>query len=225
MTALFRMLGAGLAYFSIASVLSIVVLLGLGWYTGKLTPQKLARLRAVIHGISEDKGVGSEIALDVEQPSYEEILEQRRLDFRQLELREEIVRQNVSFMDRQRAAITAKRQEFDTAKQKFEEQLAAMEAESTSTGEEDMRLTVENIKPAQAKQQITLMLDRGEFEKVVSLLAAMSITKRAKIVAEFRTPEDATRLSKILELMADGAPLTPMIEESRSTASPQPVQR
>lgn len=225
MGALVTRLAAGLAYFSIASVLAVLVLLGAAWYSGKLNSSKMARLRAVLHGVDEPAVARTAPVLESEQPSYDEILEQRAINFRQLELREEIVRQNVAHINRQRGEITASRQDFDRAKKMFDDELTALRTQADSAGEENVRLTFENIKPLQAKQQITMMLDRGEMEKVVTLLSSLSINKRAKIAAEFKTPDDAARLSKILELMGDGEPLTSLVDQSRGTEDQPATQR
>jgi hypothetical protein len=216
---------AALAYFSIATVLAALILLGIGWYGGKLTGQTLSRLRAALHDQELAATAAGQTAPDVEQPSYEEILEQRAINFRQLELREQVVRQTADLVNRQRADVVALRQAFDQAQKAFNDQLAALAGQTQSSAEENVRLTFENIKPPQAKQLLLLMLDRGELDKVVALLAAMPVAKRAKIAAEFKTPEETTRLSKILELMGDGAPLAGMIEQARGSAEQQPTQR
>lgn len=222
---LISMLGAGLAYVSIASVLALATLVGIGFYSGKLTSKKLARLRTVLHEADDEADKGPKVAVDLEQPSYEEILEQRAVNFRELELREEIVRQNVNLLNRQRLEITSKRQDFDQVRQAFQEELAQMQNAALVAGEENVRLTFENLKPAQAKQQILLMLERGEIDKVVSLLASISVGKRAKIAAEFTTPEDAQRLSNMLELMGEGAPLADLVEKTKNANANQPTQR
>lgn len=221
MSRLLAKLGAGLAYFAIATLLAQVALVALGVSHGRLTESSLRKIRDVLNGVDTSDGVvGAGIAQEIELPSYEEILAARSVQFRTLELREEIVRQNVNLVNRERLEFSQQRDAFERARQTFEEQLAQMQDAALLAGEENVRETVATMKPQQAKQQIMLMLEQGEMEKVVALLAAMPMNKRAKIVAEFQTPEDATRLHEILEKMGQGEPTTQYIEQARDATPP-----
>lgn len=226
MTRLLGMLGAGVAYFCIATVIAAVVLLVMFWQSGALSANKLARIREVFHDVDQPASPQAMPPLDAEQPSYEEIVEARAIKFRELELREEIVRQNVTLVQHEKAETTAQRQDFDRIKKQFDDELLAMENQALVAGEENVRQTIESIKPLQAKEQILRMLERDEIENVVAMLAAMPINKRAKIVAEFKAPPDAAKLSEILKLMGEGVPTTPLVDNALQPGAPdQPNPR
>ena len=59
-----------------------------------------------------------------------------------------------------------------------------------------MQLIWENIKPKQAKEQILQMIDSNEQDAVVAILTKMSISKQAKIIGEFKTPEESKNSRK-----------------------------
>jgi hypothetical protein len=226
MMGLLSKLGAGIAYFCIATVLAAVAVVFIAFQQGLLSNAKLARFQTIMHDAEPVAGKAPPLPLNAEQPSYAEILEARAIQFRELELREEVVRQNVSLVQQQRTEVTAERQEFDRVKKSFDEELAAMQSTALVDGEENVRQTIEGIKPPQAKEQILRMLERGQMENVVSLLSGMPINKRAKIVAEFKTPEDAAKLAEILKLMGDGGPLAPIAEGAMKPSDPNsPIQR
>jgi hypothetical protein len=60
-------------------------------------------------------------------------------------------------------------------------------------------------------------------ENVVAMLAAMPINKRSKVVAEFTSADEAAKLSEILKLMGEGAPLAPMIDNALKPAVASPA--
>jgi hypothetical protein len=221
----FSKITAGVVYFAIATLLAQVALVAIGVSQGALTKAKLNRIRDILHSPDESATASGSSELEVEMPSYEEILAARAVEFRTLEMREEIVRQNVNLINRERLELTSKRDEFDRAQQAFEQKLSEMESEALLAGEENVRETIATMKPQQAKQQIMLMLERGEMEKVVALLAAMPTTKRAKVVAEFQTADDAARLNEILERMGEGEPLAQIVDQARAATAPNSTQR
>lgn len=218
MGGLISKLGAGVSYFAVATVLAAITLVVIGFSTGKLSETKLARLRAVLVG-AETPTPKARPDEAKETPSYEELLERRSVKFRELELREEVVRQNVSILTRERLDVTARRDELTRIQQAFQAELAQMADAALMAGEENVRLTFERMRPPQARQQLLLMLEQGELENVVAMLAAMPIERRAKIVAEFKSPEDLPRLNEILEVMGQGDPVARMVEETRGAMS------
>lgn len=218
MGGLISKLGAGVSYFAVATVLAAITLVVIGFSTGKLNGAKLARLRAVLVG-AEAPTPKARPDEAQETPSYEELLERRSVKFRELELREEVVRQNVSILTRERLDVTARRDELTRIQQAFQAELAQMADAALVAGEENVRLTFERMRPPQARQQLLLMLEQGELENVVAMLAAMPIERRAKIVAEFKSPEDLPRLNEILEVMGQGDPVARMVEETRGAMS------
>jgi hypothetical protein len=55
------------------------------------------------------------------------------------------------------------------------------------------------MKPKQAKEQLLLKFKEDKIEVVVETMKNMEETKRAKVLTEFKTPEDQEILAKILE--------------------------
>jgi hypothetical protein len=58
----------------------------------------------------------------------------------------------------------------------------------------------------------------------VALISAMSPAKRAKLLAEFKTPEENERLAKILTLIRTGEPELTLIDEAKAQLQPVPNQ-
>ena len=63
---------------------------------------------------------------------------------------------------------------------------------------------VESIKPRQAKELVVGMLDNGEEDEVVLLLSGMSDSKRAKLLAEFKTADENKKIDDVLRRIRQG---------------------
>ena len=60
------------------------------------------------------------------------------------------------------------------------------------------------------------MIDKQEMNEVVTILVAMPIAKRAKIVSEFKTAEELQKLDEMLRLIRQGVPEVNLIDKTRS---------
>src|SRR6185295_18219114 len=88
-----RMLGVALLYFCVATVLAQVVVLGMLWWKGAFSDDRVVAMFAALHGIHpETSGAGSPATVKTdsahEQPSLEEISKKRLLASLDLSLRE-----------------------------------------------------------------------------------------------------------------------------------------
>jgi len=78
---------------------------------------------------------------------------------------------------------------------------------------------LQTIKPKQAKELLVQMLENNEIDQVVLLLSGLSETKRAKILAEFKTPDENKRLSEVLRLIRQGQPGTSIADKAQQQFS------
>jgi len=150
-----------------------------------------------------------------EMPSYDQILETRAVKYRNLEIREQELRDSFSQLQNQEAQLTDDKKHYKQLREAFDAQLLAMREGSLATGKDEVRRTLESIKPKQAKALILEMLDNKEIEEVVALLGPMADTKRAKIIGEFKTPEELEKLSEVLRRIREGSPSASVSESTR----------
>jgi hypothetical protein len=97
----------------------------------------------------------------------------------------------------------------------FDAKLAALNGDAMSAGVDEVRRTLETVKPKQAKQFIVEMLDRKEIDDVVTLLSGMADAKRAKIIGEFKTPGDLDKISEVLRRIREGEPSSSLSDTAR----------
>jgi flagellar motility protein MotE (MotC chaperone) len=229
------MLFGGLALVCIATMLTLLLGLAYGWTHGYLDKEKLNRVVEVVRG--EDVPHGAETAdkpkappQAEEQPSYDDIERSRGVKTRDLELREQSVESGIERIRFETRKLTDERDRYDLLKTSFEKVLKDRRNDAILAGRENIRLIWENIKPKQAKEQILQMIEQGQQNEVVAILSSISITKRAKIISEFKTEDESKKLEEILRLIREGIPDVLPIDQTReelkkfNPKQPQPTQ-
>jgi flagellar motility protein MotE (MotC chaperone) len=216
---IFGLLGNGIVYLSVGSMISLCLLLGYAFTKGYVDKDKLSKIAAIAQGLdtspttslaSGDKSAsGAEIVKEPdtpEQPSLEEIETRRAVQVRHLELREQAIDSHLQQLYSLQNQLTDEKQTYERQKTAFEKQLTQLHDGATATGRDNIRQIWENIRPKQAKDQIVQMIDAQKQDDVVAILNAMPITKRAKIIGEFKTDDDNKKLNEILDLIRQGMP-------------------
>jgi len=221
-------------YFCIATVISQTILLGYAAVAWKIDGTKLVQMLAIARGIDlfamKEEVDKQREDVSKEQVSYEEIRQARALNVHHLQLREQALKDGLEQLQyKQRRVVESllsERAQFDQVKTSFENQLKSMEDGAVATGLTNVRVPLETIKPAQAKQLLVEMITNDEMDVVVSLLSAMPGSKSAKIMGEFKTPEETEQLGEILRRMRQGVPLTTLVQETEGQlAAPNPIQQ
>lgn len=215
---------AALLYFSFATLIAEGIMASYVWSNWHLDREKIARLVAVARGIELGEPQASVVpppdAAAPEQPSYDQIVEARAAKDKDLELREQALASALAQLqsDQQKLAENEKRYKLDRAD--FETKLAAATQSATSEGQEDVRRILQTVKPKQAKEFLQGMLESKEMDEVVLLLSGMTDSKRAKILAEFKTPEETKSIEEVLRLIRKGVPEAPLAQQTLDKLRP-----
>ncbi len=213
------------AYFCVATCIAEAIMVGYVVSQKNIDREKLMQIMAVLHGIDLTRVQGApETAPDApqEQVSLEQIAQARAIHVRHLELREQALKAGLEqlLFDEQKLAEEKKR--YDRQREEFEARLLALQQEAEGAGISELTAIMEKIKSRQAKEQIMRMLADDEIEEVVTLLAGMQDTKRAKIIGEFKTPEESAKLAEVLRRIREGDPLSGLAEGTQEQLTPEP---
>jgi flagellar motility protein MotE (MotC chaperone) len=215
---------AALLYFSFATLIAEGIMASYVWSSWQLDREKIARLVAVARGIELGEPQASAAPppdqAAPEQPSYDQVVEARAAKDKDLELREQALASALAQFqsDQQKLAENEKRYKLDRAD--FETKLAATTQSATSAGQEDVRRILQTVKPKQAKEFLQGMLESKEMDEVVLLLSGMTDSKRAKILAEFKTPEETKKIEEVLRLIRKGVPEAPLAQQTLDRLRP-----
>ena len=212
-------LGAIIAYFCIGTVLAAALGFGYLWSNGALNSEKILSMIATAKGIDLATKNKSQAEKDAErdsaQPSIEDVARARAMKLRDVELREQALRQHVENVKFEQTKLSDENGRYNRIREAFEAELKSLRTGSIATNQENARLILENVKPKQAKDQILRMINNGEMQEVVMILSSMPITKRAKIITEFKTDQEAVKLAELLKLIREGVPEVDLIDDTK----------
>lgn len=217
-----------MVYFCIATIITQVILLCYVAATWQLNGTKAVRMLAIARGIDlfeMQKEIDQERdKLSAEQVSYNEILQARALNVHYLQLREQALKDGLGQLQFKQRNLLEEKGRFEQIVTVFQEKLDSVESGAIAGGMDAVRAPLEAIKPTQAKQLLVEMIDDGEMDVVVSLLSAMPNSKCAKIMSEFKGPEEIAQLNEILGLMRQGVPIASLVQETEEQLT-QPNQK
>jgi hypothetical protein len=223
MKKLFGAMSAAFVYFCIGQTLALFVLVGALVAKGLLTHDKLEQIAAVMQGVDLREVTESideaRTKAKLPQPSLQDVAAARALKSRDLELREQELRNQLNLIRQEQSKLTSEADRYQKVQTDFEVRLKNLREGVIATNLENARIILENMKPKQAKEQIQRMLTDGEMKQAVSLMSAMPVEKRAKIVTEFKTDKESEELAEMLRLIRAGEPEVTLIDETQKNLS------
>ncbi|MAI32323.1 MAG: hypothetical protein CBE00_05410 [Planctomycetaceae bacterium TMED240] len=207
----------GLAAFCVATVLTQVILLTYFLIRGTLNHNSAIQLIALVNGIDVSGMRLQEIyrqSENYEQPSYAEILAQRKMNSLDMDLR---LRSQQQFRDELSVMLADLRTDQDRFSDRllaFRNELKQLTDEAQENGLQDVQRTLQSLDPEQAKEQLLIMYDDKRIDDVVTILQAMSTDARRDILAEFTAPGDVDILADVLRRISEGMPVSSLIKET-----------
>ena len=208
-------LTSALAAFCVATVITQVILTGYFASRGALTAESMTKLLALMNGIDITGNKLQQIlreSEDREQPDFDEILEARKAQSYDMDMR---LRSQKEFRDElstMLAELRNERDRFDERLTSFRRELAEIRQGAQSEGLQDVQRTLQSLDPIQAKQQLLIMYDDERIDEVVTIVQAMSTEKRKDILAEFVSKDEADKLADILRRISEGMPTSSLID-------------
>jgi hypothetical protein len=206
--------GPLVAYLCVATVLAEVILLGYLWSKGRLNEEIMLRVVAAANGIERPQANRKPNEEEDVQVSLDDVARARAMRSRDFELREQSLGSNVAVVKAEYDKLIDEKNRYERIKAAFRSQLEELQEGVLANNRETARLILESVKPKQAKEQILRMVKDGDINDVVSLLAQMPTTKRAKILGEFKTDDEEATLAEILKLIREGVPESDLIEDT-----------
>lgn len=206
-------------YFCIATIIAQAIGIGTLLYLGRLDGQRVAQILALAQGMDlvalAERDEPDLVVESSEQISFAAVEEQRALRLRGMELRMVALQKGVDRVRLEQEQLTDERALVSRLRDEFFQMLAEREDASIVAGMQDVRRVWEKIRPQQAKELILQMVDAGELEIVVQMFRDMSLSKKARIVGEFKTAEERAQLEVILQNIIEGEPQTGLISQTR----------
>ena len=200
----------------VGTIITQMLLAAVLWPKMKLNRERISQIASIAQGVdvAAKEEVKGPPQLESEQASYQEIVEARAVKYRNLELREQQLRNNLVQVQTEESKLADEAKKCKQLADSFKAQLEDVRKTATSTGMDDVLRTLVSIKPKQAKEQLLVMLDNKEIDTVVSLMRQMPDKKRANIIAEFKSDEKE-KLSEVLRRLREGQPEIKAVDKAQ----------
>ena len=212
------------AYFSVATVLAEAAALGIVWAKGNLNSETGFQLLAIAYDVDLNavwKRVKSEATpIREAQVSYDEVVESRAGAGLNLYLREMAADKGLNDIRELQSALEHERDQYRKLKDDFDQALEQLKQGAADQGLQDVQRQLVSATVQQAKDQMVRILDEPTIESetsmqfVVTILKAMPLDKRKKILSEFKEQE-LDQLHEILKRIRRGVPNVDLIRETR----------
>jgi len=222
---LLRSLLTVLVCFSVATMLAEGVLLAVLWHKGHLKRETITQLLAVAYDVDlatmwrEVEAASRPI--DVEQISFVEVQEARKLARLDLDLREMAADKGLIDVRQLDYMLSHERQEYETLKQAFDQQIEQVRQGAADGSLKELQRQLESVDAKLAKDQIlrilndTALAPEAAMQSVVTMFKNMPLDKRKKIISEFKTPEESQQLQEVLRQVRLGAPDVDVLQRAR----------
>lgn len=219
MKRLFSFLATAFTYFSIATMIALIVAVGSLWFKGVLDEGRLYRVLGALHGVDvvtmHQQLLAQGDNVEDEMPSYATRRKLLTLKSFNQDLRKNAIDNAWAEMNEMRTKLEVKSTRFEEIKENYAAKLQQASNEEQAEALQEVRRTLEAIKPEQAKEQILKMLEDDAMDDVVTIMKNMPIDKRKKIIGEFEKGPDVESLYNILSEIRKGEPLASEIKETQ----------
>jgi len=229
MKAALQWLGNLVVAFSIGTVVTLAVLVGMLWWKGALADERVLGMLAALQGIKPAPPQQKAKVLDArsEQPSLDQIMEARLRASLDLDLRESAIDKSLGDLRNLETQIKAESTRLDQWKTSFDQRVTALQSAATDAALLELQRTLEAMDPKQAKDQIMQMLEDPTtasdkpMNDVVTIMKAMPLDKRRKILSKFTTAPEIEKLHAVLQEIRRGTPETDLLNETRKQLQQQ----
>lgn len=203
--------------FCVGTVLAQGAGLAVVWSKGWLTSDRAFQVLAVLHGIAPtggDAGSSDQPTAEGEQISHDDVVRSRAKESLNLTLRENAIEKGMTDLRRLEVELKKDRDRFDDLKRNYEGELNKLRNIAQNEALLETQRTLETLQPRQAKEQLLLMMDKGDMKHVVTIIKSMGMDKRKKILGEFKTPDESTKLYEILHEIRSGTGEADLIQST-----------
>ena len=226
MGSVIKMATSVLLYTCMATLISQAAVVGYFWTSGTLSRHKARQIADIIAGVDmipADMAKPTDQLDDpTQQISFEEIVQHLVAKNLNLDLREQAVGKGISDLRALATQLEEDTRRFDVRRESFNDNLTRLEEGAKGNAITEVRLTLEALRPRQAKDQMIRMLEDEQMEAVVTIIKGMTLDKRKKLLAEFKDGDEPDKLADILKQILHGVPETTVIEQAKKDPSISP---
>jgi hypothetical protein len=213
-----KLLLALLAYFCVATVITIALILGYMWHTDRLNDEKVFRIFALLHDVDlqqiaqSHKQRGDEVP--PEEPSVNEVLHHQQVQDRNFEIKLLALQRGKQDYDHSYQELKKEIDRYDRLAQDWQNKLKQQEEVTNQENVAKVVSQLEQVRPEVGKAELLRWIDEGRMDDAIVLMSKMSETKLGKILKTFETDTELDKLHEIHERIIGGSRETEQLEKA-----------
>ena len=181
--------------FCIATMIAQLIGLGMLFMRGALTVDRRAQFFAVLLDLAPKL---EEVEQNKTREDAKTTVENRAKASAALLSRKEAIKGGLDRIGGFQTGLKSDRNHCEQLRVEFGILLSQLQTQVRTAALLEVQRTLETLKPKVAKTQIRRMIDDGAMDDVVTIIKAMPLDKRRKILREFRTAAEAQQLHELL---------------------------
>jgi len=211
MGALIRIVFPIIAYFCVATVITLTAGYGYLRQNGTLDNETMFQIVSLIHGIDLDEiataNQTDEQDVPPEEISFDDRSQQTLMAILHLQAKKDDIEKNIAVFSDLRGTLDNRFSHFEKIRKEVEQFLQERQDEATASGLAGVREHWKILNPKkQTKLLLVQMIEDGQIDIVIKLLDSLNPAKRTKILNTFDTKEDIEMLYLIEQQMLVGGP-------------------
>jgi hypothetical protein len=213
-----NLLFAMIAYFCVASVITLALILGYMWHTDRLNDDKVYRIFALLHDVDLQQIAQSQEKhsdeVPPEEPSSDEVLHHQQVQDRNFEVKLLALQRGKQDYDHRYQQLKKEIERYDRIAQEWQSKL---KQENELTNQENVATVVsqlEQVPPQVGKEELLRWINKGRMDDAILLMSKMSETKLGKILKTFETDMELDTLHEIHERILGGGSQTEQLQKA-----------
>jgi hypothetical protein len=212
MTRLIQMLFALIAYFCVATMISLTLGIGYLWQSDRLNDEKVFRMVALLQDVElhhpTETHTKSADEIPPEEPSLDALMQQRQIQDRDFEVKMLALQRGRQEYDDRLQQLAVQTVRYDRLAQEWQTRWKKQEELTTQENLAKVVSQLEQVKADQGKTLLMLWINDGRLDDVILLMNKMSKNKLSRILKTFDTQEELDKLHEIHQriLSSNGSP-------------------
>lgn len=189
-------------------------------YAWGIDSKRFAQILAVAQGIdlsrTEEK-LRKEVSGKIAEIHYTDVLGKRAERAREQEFFGSNMKITADDISGQERLAESKLKTLNARIIAFEQRLSDVEKKAQDDGVKEETLLFDGLRPEAAKNALmSIVNDENDIDRAILIVKGMDLTKRSKMMGTMETEDERKTLVQILQLIGDGAPITPVVKDTQS---------
>jgi hypothetical protein len=216
---------AAIAYFCVATVITLALVLGYMWHTDRLNDEKVFRIFALLHDVdlqqiaqAQQKKNGDEVP--PEEPSVHDVTHQQQVRDRNFEVKLLALQRGKQDYDHSYQELKKEINRYDRMAEDWQSQVKQQEELTNQENVAKVVSQLEQVRPEVGKAELLRWIGEGRIDDAIVLMSKMSETKLGKILKTFETEVELDTLHEIHERIIGSGKNTEQLEKALDDIKP-----